>query len=57
MPSRPIRNIGKNVVLKPTKISQNESLPKPSFSFTPNSLGHQKNSAAKIANRLPPPIV
>ena len=47
--------IGKNVMLKPMKSSQKHHVPKPSRSLRPNIFGHQKNSAAKIANKLPPP--
>src|SRR5579884_1909213 len=57
IPRRPTRNSGLNVMLYPTNVSQNESMPRRSLSRRPVILGNQKYSAARRANMLPPASV
>ena len=46
--------MGKNVTLKPTNITQNESLPQNSGTIRPKNFGNQKWIAASRAKVAPP---
>ncbi|MND06046.1 hypothetical protein D3C83_271890 [compost metagenome] len=54
MPFRPRKCIGKNVALKPTKISQKDNLPQNSGTIRPKNFGNQKWMAASRAKVAPP---
>ena len=54
MPFRPRKCIGKNVQLKPTNMSQKETLPQNSGTMRPKNFGNQKWMAASSAKVAPP---